>query len=245
MSVVWSAPEAEAQRLLTLHESEFVDELNHAFARGPLAAGRAGDDALTAIGSTVGSAVGRTVSALAALGTTFGLPGASAALRMGASVEQPPFVHPPLAESCEARASFPLQFAQASMFTAPRVALIGDAAHTVHPMAGQGLNLGIADATTLVEVLGAAADIGADIGAVDVLQKYDEKRRVTNALAGIGIDGLGRMFATDALGFGAARGVGLAALHAATPVKAALASIAAGDADEVVQRISTMMARRA
>ena len=90
------------------------------------------------------------------------------------------------------------------MFTAPRVALIGDAAHTVHPMAGQGLNLGIADATALVEVLGAAADTGADIGAVDVLQKYDEKRRVTNALAGIGIDGLGRMFATDALGFGAA-----------------------------------------
>src|SRR5690606_15792494 len=75
------------------------------------------------------------------------------------------------------RFTYPLSLSLANSFIAPRVALVGDAAHGVHPIAGQGLNLGLRDVAALAEVLTLAARRGEDIGAPDVLERYQRWRR--------------------------------------------------------------------
>ena len=93
------------------------------------------------------------------------------------------------------RASFPIAKAHASRYVAPRVALIGDAAHTVHPLAGQGVNLGMLDAGALAEVVLEARARGADIGARATLRRYERWRRPENALVASVLDGFHRAFA--------------------------------------------------
>jgi 2-octaprenylphenol hydroxylase len=93
-----------------------------------------------------------------------------------------------------ARASFPLRLLHARRYAAERVALIGDAAHTVHPLAGQGINLAFLDAAALVDVLGEAVGTGDDPGELRVLRRY-ERWRKAEALPAIALlDGLKRLF---------------------------------------------------
>ena len=110
--------------------------------------------------------------------------------------------------ACElttAVASFPLQLQYALRYVGPRCVLVGDAAHTVHPLAGQGLNLGLLDCASLVDVLGAAGFTGDS----RVLRRYERWRRAENLLAATALDGLERLFASDNALIGRLRVAGL------------------------------------
>jgi 2-octaprenyl-6-methoxyphenol hydroxylase len=94
---------------------------------------------------------------------------------------------------------FPVKLMQSKQYTAPRLALIGDAAHCCHPVAGQGLNLGIRDAAALAEILVAAHQAGEDIGCDSVLQRYTNWRKPENWVILAFTDFLDRMFSTRLL----------------------------------------------
>ena len=95
------------------------------------------------------------------------------------------------------RFSYPLSLSLAERYVADRVALVGDAAHGVHPIAGQGLNLGLRDVAALAEVLVDAARRGEDIGSTLVLERYQAWRRPDATTLALGMDGVNRLFATD------------------------------------------------
>ncbi|MGD8325750.1 MAG: UbiH/UbiF/VisC/COQ6 family ubiquinone biosynthesis hydroxylase [Sphingomonadales bacterium] len=107
------------------------------------------------------------------------------------------------------RWSYPLNFQHAHRYVLPRLALVGDAAHGIHPIAGQGLNLGLKDIAALVEVLVDAARIGRDIGDVDVLERYARWRRSDVILMSAATDVLNRLFSNDIAPIRVARDLGL------------------------------------
>ncbi|MER8711161.1 ubiquinone biosynthesis hydroxylase [Mesorhizobium sp. M0960] len=93
--------------------------------------------------------------------------------------------------------AWPLGLTIARAFVAPRIALAGDAAHGIHPIAGQGLNLGFKDVAALAEVVVEADRLGQDIGALDVLERYQQWRRFDTVQMGITTDVLNRLFSND------------------------------------------------
>lgn len=123
---------------------------------------------------------------------------------------------------------FPLRLQIARDFVAPRLALVGDAAHVVHPIAGQGLNLGLKDVAALAEVAVDALRLGLDPGADDVLQRYQSWRRLDTASMAAMTDGLNRLFSNDIAPVRALRDFGLGLVDRAGPVKAALIRTASG-----------------
>lgn len=117
------------------------------------------------------------------------------------------------------RAGFPLALSHAKAYTAPHLALVGDAAHTVHPLAGQGVNLGFLDAATLAEVLLDASAKQKDIGAHEVLRRYERWRKGDN-LAMISITGgFKYLFGNELPVVSQLRNWGLDLTNAATPIK--------------------------
>lgn len=92
------------------------------------------------------------------------------------------------------RWTYPLKLSVAETWARPRLALVGDAAHAVHPIAGQGLNLGLRDAAALAETLAEARRRGEDIGALDVLQRYQTWRRFDGLTLALGMDAVNRLF---------------------------------------------------
>jgi 2-octaprenyl-6-methoxyphenol hydroxylase len=117
------------------------------------------------------------------------------------------------------RWSYPLSAMHAHRYTDTRLALVGDAAHTIHPIAGQGLNLGFRDAIALSELLIAAARQGDDLGAPSLLRLYQGRRRPDNLLMLAATDALDRLFSTDNPLLRLARDVGIAAVHHAPRLK--------------------------
>ncbi len=93
--------------------------------------------------------------------------------------------------------AFPLGFRQARRFVGPRLALVGDAAHLVHPLAGQGLNLGLRDVAALAQIVVEPMRLGLDPGAADVLAKFERARRFDVAASGLGMDAINRLFSND------------------------------------------------
>ncbi|MFZ1471113.1 MAG: UbiH/UbiF/VisC/COQ6 family ubiquinone biosynthesis hydroxylase [Paracoccaceae bacterium] len=96
-----------------------------------------------------------------------------------------------------ARFTYPLSLSLAERFIAPRIALVGDAAHGVHPIAGQGLNLGLRDVGALAQVLITAARRGEDIGSAVVLEEYQRWRRFDSTALALGMDTVNRLFSND------------------------------------------------
>lgn len=95
------------------------------------------------------------------------------------------------------RFTYPLSLTLAERFVDHRIALVGDAAHGVHPIAGQGLNLGLRDVGALAEILVEAARRGEDIGAIDVLERYQRWRRFDSTFLALGMDTVNRLFSND------------------------------------------------
>ncbi|HXD83829.1 MAG TPA: UbiH/UbiF/VisC/COQ6 family ubiquinone biosynthesis hydroxylase [Rudaea sp.] len=126
------------------------------------------------------------------------------------------------------RASFPLRMKLAERYLAPRFALIGDAAHAVHPLAGQGVNLGLRDVDELGAALIEARDAKRDFASESVLRRYERRRRSDNALSAHAFDAIQRVFGSDAMPLAALRGVGLAIVDKIAPLKHAFARHAAG-----------------
>jgi len=168
-SIVWSAPNEEAARLLALGEDAFRAELGAAF-----------DFHLGVITATT------------------------------------------------QRAAFPLRLRLAERYVAPRFALVGDAAHVVHPLAGQGVNLGFRDAVELASVLSEARERKADAASEYTLRRYERRRRSDNAISARAFDAIQRGFGSDSAALAAVRGAGLSLVDRIAPLKQFFARRAAG-----------------
>lgn len=131
------------------------------------------------------------------------------------------------------RQSFPLSFQMARRFVGDRLVLVGDAAHVVHPLAGQGLNIGFRDVAALVETLVDAARLGLDIGSVTTLERYQRWRRFDGAFSGAVMDGLNRLFSNDNAPLRALRGLGLGLVDRSPGLKRFLVREAAGATGDV------------
>lgn len=168
-SLVWSLPEADAQRVLALDDQAFLDEL-----------------------------------------------GLASDFRLGRII------------STTKRTAFPLKLQLAERYQADRFVLLGDAAHAVHPLAGQGVNLGLRDVAELRDTLVAAREAGRDIGAEHVLRRYARRRRSADTLDALGFDALARIYAWQSPALVAARGVGVRLLDRLASLKRRIAGHAAG-----------------
>jgi 2-octaprenyl-6-methoxyphenol hydroxylase len=114
---------------------------------------------------------------------------------------------------------YPLSMQLAERLVAPRVALLGDAAHGIHPIAGQGLNLGLKDAAALAQVLVDAARLGEDIGAEAVLERYARWRRFDNVTVALAMEVFVRLFSNDDPLLRLARGAGMALVNRIGPAR--------------------------
>ncbi|HZZ86842.1 MAG TPA: UbiH/UbiF/VisC/COQ6 family ubiquinone biosynthesis hydroxylase [Caulobacteraceae bacterium] len=122
-------------------------------------------------------------------------------------------------EASGPRFVYPLSMQLASDLVAPRLALVGDAAHAIHPLAGQGLNLGLKDAAALAQVLAEAMRLGEDIGAMPVLERYARWRRLDNIAVSLACDGFNRLFSNDNPLLRAGRDAGLAIVNRLGPAR--------------------------
>ncbi len=127
-----------------------------------------------------------------------------------------------------ARQSWPLGMHLARSYVAERFALIGDAAHGVHPIAGQGLNLALRDAAALAEVVMDAARLGLDPGNAEILKRYERWRRFDGATSTAAFDGLNRLFSSDNPVLRGLRDAGLGVVDRLPDVKRMLVIEAAG-----------------
>ena len=121
-------------------------------------------------------------------------------------------------ESVGPRAMFPLRSFETQHYILPRLALVGDAAHTIHPLAGQGVNLGLADMASLLQVL-TEAQQQRDIGTERTLRRYERWRRADNRSMLIAMDGFKRLFSTDQATLCRARNLGLKLTDQMLPLK--------------------------
>jgi len=124
--------------------------------------------------------------------------------------------------------AYPLSLRIARRFVSDRLALVGDAAHVIHPIAGQGLNMGLRDVAALAETVLDAFRLGEDIGALDVLERYERWRRFDTAMMGVATDGLNRLFATDNGLVRGLRDFGLGIVDRLPPLKDVFVKSAAG-----------------
>ncbi|KAG2499700.1 hypothetical protein HYH03_002635 [Edaphochlamys debaryana] len=197
-SIVWSTTPEAAAALEALGPREFAAAVNKALLDPPASAASG-----FAPVSSLAEALGRMVGAGAGGG--------------GGGWREPPRAVELVGSSPK---SFPLQLKQAGRFVLPRLALVGDAAHAVHPLAGQGVNLGLGDAGALAEALRGAVAGGSDPGDARLLgEAYEAPRRRAVLAMTAAMDGVKRAFAVQAPPFAAVRGLGLGLINAVGPVR--------------------------
>ncbi len=127
-----------------------------------------------------------------------------------------------------ARRAYPLGLMVARSFIAERLALVGDAAHVIHPIAGQGLNMGLRDVAALAESIVDAARLGLDIGSATVLDRYQRWRRFDTMTMGVATDGLNRLFSNHSDLLRLVRDTGLGIVDRIPPLKTFFIREAAG-----------------
>ncbi len=129
--------------------------------------------------------------------------------------------------------AFPLSYFVARSFIGERLALIGDAAHVIHPIAGQGLNMGLKDVAALAEVIVDAARLGIDFGQTDVLERYQRWRRFDTMAMGVATNSLNLLFSNKSTLLRTVRDIGLGLVDRAPPLKNMFIRQAAGLSGEV------------
>ncbi len=212
-SIVWSTTPAEADRLKALDKDSFLDELNLRLQHpvGLLEPPTFAPFVPPPLAKAVGGVHHLLESVVV-----------SAALNQG-------FHLPPLVgDVCSPRLTFDLRAEHAAAYVGARAVLVGDAAHTIHPMAGQGLNLGIADVMALAELLEAGVQEGQDLGAPIFLRRYEASRQLANLGMLAGLTALHKLYAPKEGPLRWLRNVGLGALNGLGPLKAKMAAVAMG-----------------
>ncbi|KAI4357012.1 hypothetical protein L6164_000991 [Bauhinia variegata] len=203
-NIVWTMSPKESNSRKLMNDEEFVKEINCAldFGYGP-----------------------HPKSRLLENGNMFSW------LRMDATLSANEFfeVPPKVVKLASERMVFPLSLQHANAYASKRVALIGDAAHTVHPLAGQGVNLGFGDAYALSRVIAEGIALGTDIGEVHLLKKYEMERKPANTMMMAILDGFQKAYSLD---FGPLNVLRAAAFHGAnfiSPLKRSIISYASGE----------------
>ncbi|MCW3834917.1 FAD-dependent monooxygenase [Sphingomonas canadensis] len=138
------------------------------------------------------------------------------------------------------RSSYPLGFHHAAWITAERLALVGDAAHGIHPIAGQGVNVGFRDVATLVEVLVEGKRLGMDLGDGQLLARYQRWRGLDTFMVAAATDGLTRLFGIPGRAPAAVRRFGLSAVDKLPPLKRFFMSEARGESGDVPKLLQGM-----
>lgn len=192
-SLVWSTSHQHASDLLSVDEETFVDAVNSAFWSNENHS------------EFVGAANSMFKTAF-----SFLMPSGMSARQLPPSVAR---IDP------QSRAMFPLGLGHATKYVRPRVALIGDAAHRVHPLAGQGVNLGFGDVACLSQQLSEAAFNGKDLGSIDHLNAFETERQRHNVPIMAAIDLLKRLYSTKSTPVVFLRSLGLQATNVLAPVK--------------------------
>lgn len=136
------------------------------------------------------------------------------------------------------RGKFPLRLQHTLDYVKPRIALIGDAAHAIHPLAGQGVNLGVLDAAALAETVLSTAQAKRDIGALRNLRRYERWRKGQNVTMMLSMDGFKRLFGSQLAPVQWARNAGLNATNNLTPVKRFFMDYAMGDRGDLPKMAS-------
>ncbi len=208
--VVWTTTPARAQALAACSDDAFAAAVDAA-----LQGDADSEDARVADPDALGSAI---AAAARVLGGALAAP-------------PPPWLPPPRVSAAPGarRAAFPLGFSHAARYSAPRLALLGDAAHAVHPLAGQGLNLGIADAVALARCLADGVAAGRDLGEGALLEAYGRSAAAANAPMLAALDALQRLFGAHSPAVAALRSAGLGAVNALPGVRRAIIRYAVGD----------------
>lgn len=133
---------------------------------------------------------------------------------------------------CAPRQAYPLSLQMAERYTAERLVLVGDAAHAIHPIAGQGLNMGLRDAAALADVVAEARYVGLDLGGA-AMGDYEAWRNFDNKLLGVSTDMLNRLFSNNIALLRHARRLGLAAVNRFKPAQTFFMKEAAGEAGTI------------
>ena len=140
------------------------------------------------------------------------------------------------------RASYPLGFHHAARIVADRLALVGDAAHGIHPIAGQGLNLGFRDVATLAEVLVDGKRLGLDLGDAALLARYQRWRGLDTFMVALATDSLTRLFGIPGKTASAVRRLGISAVNAIPPLKDRFMAEARGESGDLPKLLQGLMA---
>ncbi len=131
------------------------------------------------------------------------------------------------------RSSYPLGFHHAAQITAQRLALVGDAAHAIHPIAGQGLNLGFRDGAALAQVLVEGARLGLDLGDAQLLARYQRWRALDSLMVAMATDSLTRIYAVPGRAASAVRRLGMGLINRLGPVRNRLMEEARGTSGDL------------
>jgi 2-octaprenyl-6-methoxyphenol hydroxylase len=131
------------------------------------------------------------------------------------------------------RSTYPLGFHHAARITAQRLALLGDAAHAIHPIAGQGLNLGFRDAAALAQVLVEGARLGLDLGDRQLLDRYQSWRSLDSLMVAMATDGLTRIYGVPGRAASAVRRFGMGVIERVRPLKNQLMAEARGTSGDL------------
>ncbi|XP_035214024.1 ubiquinone biosynthesis monooxygenase COQ6, mitochondrial-like isoform X2 [Stegodyphus dumicola] len=201
-SLVWTVSLPMSEKLLEMPEEEFVDTLNSALWNEENK------------NSVVDSAVSTLKNMISSI-----FPGAESVRQLPPSI---------LSVEPNSRAAFPLGLGHAAEYVAPRVALIGDSAHRVHPLAGQGVNLGFGDVECLTECLETSVYNGECVGNLDSLLDYEMKRQRHILSTMLAIDALHRLYKTEFTPIVLMRSLGVTALDVLHPIKKQIMHQASG-----------------
>ncbi|CAH0551225.1 unnamed protein product [Brassicogethes aeneus] len=192
-SLVWSTTPEQAKSLLQMADEQFVEQLNDSLYKN----------------FTHNSVIDQVTQGVSNFLKFFNCP--SDLMR-----QLPPKI---CGVEEKSRAAFPLGFGHATNYIGKGVALVGDAAHRVHPLAGQGVNLGFGDIISLNTILGKSAYSGSHLADICYLKEYETERQKHNVPTMLAVDGLHRLYATDFTPLVLLRSVGLQLTHAIGPLK--------------------------